>query len=210
MRTYVFALVISMAPCTAGAQASGDFAAAHPEANSESEPTAPADEPERVVLDDAPSEGAAAVETPGVASAPTDYGMTGADRMMLKESIDDIADERDAKYSLGGPIALLAVGGGFTIGGLVVAAYGAVFLSLDVYGTLDGPGKVMIIGGLSAAALGAGGVVGGLVWLNKRIEKRRPYNERIEDLENQLEYGAIYVQPLVLRNGAGLGLGGTF
>lgn len=129
---------------------------------------------------------------------------------MIGNQIDDIADQRDDKYSLGGPIALIAVGGGVVIGGLVFAAYGALFRSIDYTGTLDEASRVMIIGGLGAAVLGTGALTGGLVWLPNQIKKRRPYNERIDELENQLEYGFLTVSPLLLRGGAGLSVYGAW
>jgi hypothetical protein len=129
---------------------------------------------------------------------------------MIQDQIDDLVRQRDAQYSLGGPIAVVAVGGGFVVGGLLVAAYGAIFRSIDYYGTLDEASRVMIVGGLGAAVLGAGALTAGLVWLPNQIKKRRPYNERIDELENQLEHGSLTLNPLVLRGGLGLSVAGAF
>lgn len=174
----------------------------------EARPTAsfPETEPARPVASEQ-----SASPTPEAGPTPAPYsGLTAADRVMIGNQIDDIADQRDDKYSLGGPIALIAVGGGVVIGGLVFAAYGALFRSIDYTGTLDEASRVMIIGGLGAAVLGTGALTGGLVWLPNQIKKRRPYNERIDELENQLEYGFLTVSPLLLRGGAGLSVYGAW
>lgn len=131
-------------------------------------------------------------------------GWSGADRQLIEDQIDELEDKRDEKYSLGGPIAATAVGGGLTVTGLFITLYGAVFSAAgsasSAYGgssSLERTGHTLIVGGLSVATVGAGFVIGGLVWLNGRLAKRKPYNDQIDELENYLDRAAYEVRPLI-------------
>jgi len=141
---------------------------------------------------------------PRVAPIEQSGGWSGADRELIEQQIDDLEDKRDEKYSLGGPIATTAVGGGLTVTGLFITLYGAVFSAAgsasSAYGgssSLERTGHTLIVGGLSLATVGAGFVIGGLVWLNGRLEKRKPYNDQIDELENYLDLAAHEVRPLI-------------
>lgn len=141
---------------------------------------------------------------------------TMEERMRLRDEIDYLEDERDDRYSLGGPIAIMSVGGGLTIGGLVLLAQGAVLKSTasvggSVTSGVANTGSTLMALGATGLAVGGGFVIGGGVWLGKRIEKRGPYNEQIDALEEQIDYyGAVELAPMVENGSLGLALSGVF
>lgn len=150
-----------------------------------------------------------------VAPAPAPVSST-EERMRLADEIDYLEDERDDRYSLGGPIALMAVGGGLTLGGLLFLAQGAALKSAATVGGSSasvGADAGSTLMGLGVMGLGFGGgfLIGGGVWLSKRIEKRRPYNDQIEALDKQIDYySALELKPMVENDSIGLALAGVF
>lgn len=138
------------------------------------------------------------------------------ERMLLREQIDSLEEERDERYSLGGPISIMAIGGGLTIGGLLFLAQGIALRSTAsiggsaTSGVADTGSALMGVGALGLVT-GGGFLIGGGVWLSKRLDRRRPYNEEIEGLESQIDfYGSVRVRPLVGNDRLGLGVTGVF
>jgi hypothetical protein len=100
-----------------------------------------------------------------VAPAPAPVSST-EERMRLADEIDYLEDERDDRYSLGGPIALMAVGGGLTLGGLLFLAQGAALKSAATVGGSSasvGADTGSTLMGLGVMGLGFGGgfLIGG-------------------------------------------------
>ncbi len=136
--------------------------------------------------------------------------------MHLEDEVDRLEDERDERYSLGGPIAVMAIGGGLSLGGLVFLVQGLAIRGVvsasgtSGYGAGNVGSTLMVVGGIGMAT-GAGFLIGGGAWLGKRIQKRRPYNQRIDELESQADYyGSWRVQPLFGRSSLGLGVTSVF
>jgi len=91
-----------------------------------------------------------------------------------------------SEYSLGGSIALIAVGGALTgIAGLTFMAYGLVSSVSDD----DGVQRGLIISGV-LTLVGIAMLVGGIVMLVGRSAERRPYGRRIKEIRQELaNYG---------------------
>jgi len=91
-----------------------------------------------------------------------------------------------SQYSLGGSIALIAVGGALTgIAGLTFMAYGLVSSVSDD----DGVQRGLIISGV-LTLVGIAMLVGGIVMLVGRSAERRPYGRRIKEIRQELaNYG---------------------
>ncbi len=99
-------------------------------------------------------------------------------------------EEEQSEYSLGGPITMTAIGGGT----LLVSLY--VLLVIEVAdsacnanstGDCDGDEGVTNLA-YTAALVGTGLTVGGLVWLFNRIPPRRALGRQIDQLEKEKRY----------------------
>lgn len=117
--------------------------------------------------------------------------------------------------SLGGPITLLAVGGGVAIVGASVALYGVGYsLSCDLaYDVFDERERrcnaaVPILIGLSMVAIGGGTAAGGGIWLGSRISKRRQINRSLERYESSGVSWQVGLAPVFA--GTGLRLSASF
>jgi len=88
-----------------------------------------------------------------------------------------------AQYSLGGSIALIAVGGATT------GIAGATFMLFGLVSTLgsddDGVQRGLIISGV-LTLVGIVMLVGGIVMMVGRISERRPYGRRIKEIKQEL------------------------
>lgn len=91
-----------------------------------------------------------------------------------------------SQYSLGGPIALIAVGGAVTgIAGLTFMTFGLMSSVSDD----DGVQRGLIISGV-VTAIGIVMLVGGIVMMVGRLSERRPYGRRIKEIRQELaNYG---------------------
>jgi len=91
-----------------------------------------------------------------------------------------------SEFSLGGSIALIAVGGALTgIAGLTFIAYGLLSSVSDD----DGVQRGLIISGV-LTLVGIAMLVGGIVMLVGRSAERRPYGRRIKEIRQELaNYG---------------------
>jgi hypothetical protein len=104
----------------------------------------------------------------------------------LDARIDEVTAER-AEQSLGGPIALMAVGGGaLLIGGYIL------FLGLLIdsschegYETCDSDG--LTLPGTVGVVAGGGMLLGGGLWLGDRVGKRRELGVELKRLQRQRE-----------------------
>lgn len=180
-----------------------------------SEPSAP--RPQTTSATPAASPSAAPRQVAVVVSPPPPSPISSMEeRMRLDEEIDYLEDERDERYSLGGPIALLAVGGGMTLGGLLFLAQGVALKSAasaggtSTSGGADAGAALMGVG-VMGLAFGGGFLAGGGIWLSKRVEKRLPYNKQIDALEEQIDYySAVELKPMVQNGSLGLAVSGAF
>ncbi len=148
--------------------------------------------------------------------APSPVRWDPMDRSTIESEIDALEDERDRKHSLGGPIATMAVGGGLALGGIYFLLTGAFFRSAGRAGgygsssTENTGSTFMTVGTVGLVGGGIMSIAGG-AWLGSRIKKRRPYNQRIDDLEHQLDaYGSLHLQPLAGQGTLGLSIAGSF
>ena len=122
----------------------------------------------------------------------------------LEEELDDA--------SLGGPIVMLAIGGGVA---LIGGVYSLMFLltkgacdaeslegdtTCDTFGTI---GTVMGVGAIGGALLAGGGGF----FLGSRIGTRRKIKREIKKREGTVSWG---VTPMINTSGGGLGLSGSF
>lgn len=130
-------------------------------------------------------------------------------------STRELEDELD-RTSLGGPIVLLATGGGLAIGGAVFTLYGAVFEAVctDDWDSYSGTGsncggKALLIVGGTGLVVGATLATIGGVWLGSRIGKRRRLKRALERTEGAWA-GEWQVGVAPVSSGQGLNLKLTF
>lgn len=127
---------------------------------------------------------------------------------MSKEELEEARSDT----GLGGPIALLSVGGFlFLIGAPVLLAGAVGSASCNAY-DCSAPETVLATGAIIAAT-GVGMGVGGGLWLGSRIGERRAINRELKSREATtgyldeviVDYGLVPTP-----GGVGLGFGGTF
>jgi hypothetical protein len=126
---------------------------------------------------------------------------------------------------LGGPITVLAIGGGTLVVGANLVLFGLTRNRLDrELEAIDGmsssgskPGNVMLVLGSVGLVAGAGMAIGGGLWLKSRLGKRRTLNHQIDELEHQLESStaprasaSVRLTPNVGLGAYGLSLSGAF
>lgn len=122
----------------------------------------------------------------------------------LKQALADV--------KLGGPISMLAVGGGgvllggsFVISGLIYKNWSSYCYDLDC----DDLGRTYMIAGGVLGGVGAAFAIGGGIWLGNRLGERRAIKKELATRTNssQLEvrYGLV-----PLSTGLGVGASGTF
>ncbi len=111
----------------------------------------------------------------------------------IDSQIATLRSER-ARVKLTGPVVTTSVGGGVATVGVIVLAIGAVIdgEKFCVRGDSrsqkeceEEPGinaKGAIAGGAIVAAIGLGSFIGGLIWLNRRMDQRRAIDKQILEL----------------------------
>jgi len=119
-----------------------------------------------------------------------------ARRSLLEDELRQLEAQR-AELSLGGPIALMIVGGGaFVIGGLIVmvAALSDAVCD-DVYDTSDScsgaDDSLYILGGVGMLGGGIAAILG-LVTLIDRAGERRTLGVRIKEIRRELSSGPTF------------------
>ena len=127
------------------------------------------------------------------AGAPSAYGQR---RSLLEDELRQLEAQR-AELSLGGPIALMIVGGGaFVIGGLIVmvAALSDAVCD-DVYDTSNScsgaDDGIYILGGVGMLGGGIAAILG-LVMLIDRAGERRTLGVRIKEIRRELSSGPTF------------------
>ncbi len=186
-----FTLVLVLAKVTLAQEAP-----APPPATAESQAPAPEPAPASAA---APASASASGPAPSAAGAPTAYAPR---RSLLEDELRQLEAQR-AELGLGGPIALMVVGGGaFVIGGLIVmvAALSDAVCD-DVYDTSNscsGPDDgVYILGGVGMLGGGIAAILG-LVMLIDRAGERRTLGVRIKEIRRELSSGptfGLHVEP---------------
>jgi hypothetical protein len=152
-----------------------------------------------------PSPGGAPVQPPPAgATYPKAYA--GSRVFELDQRIDQLRDER-AQYGLGGPITMLAIGGGvLLVSGSLALMLATLQSRCDPTYDSCGSGSSPVVFGLIAAG-GAGLGVAGGVMLGNRIGKRRELGTEIKRLERERDgiqqYGVTY--GFNLRRGGAVG-----
>jgi hypothetical protein len=159
---------------------------APPPATAESQAPAPAPAA-------APAAAPAPAPAPTAAGAPTAYAPR---RSLLEDELRQLEAQR-AELGLGGPIALMIVGGGaFVIGGLIlmVAALSDAVCD-DVYDTSNScsgaDDGVYILGGVGMLGGGIAAILG-LVMLIDRAGERRTLGVRIKEIRRELSSGPTF------------------
>jgi hypothetical protein len=118
----------------------------------------------------------------------------------LDRRIQELREER-RQYGLGGPITMMAVGGGVALGAAYVYLLGRAYCLDDC----DAPPALIVVG---AAGLGVG--IWGAVLLGDRVGDRRRNGREIKELERQKETLEVSVLRVVGPNAAGAHVHVTF
>ncbi|MCH2109010.1 MAG: LapA family protein [Polyangiaceae bacterium] len=139
------------------------------------------------------------------------------DERAIHAEIDRLEDEKADNASLGGPITIMAIGGGaLAIGTGIALSYATLQSANNIVAYDDLSYQQSYTGGIVVGAvtatIGAGMVLGGGFWLRSRIRKRKKYNRQIESLERELEYSNFEVRftPVITQTFQGAAIHGTF
>jgi hypothetical protein len=147
----------------------------------------------------APPAPPATVESQAPAPAATAtgaYSAYGERRSLLEDELRQLEAQR-AELGLGGPIALMIVGGGaFVIGGLIVmVAVLSDAVCDDVYDSGDScsgaDDGIYVLGGVGMLGGGIAAILG-LVMLIDRAGERRTLGVRIKEIRRELSHGPSF------------------
>jgi hypothetical protein len=132
----------------------------------------------------------------------------------INQRIDELDQERD-KHSLGGPITMMAIGGGSILVGAYLALFG-LLMDDSCHSEFDNDcgtdGDTLLTLGLLAGLGGGALLTGGAIWLPKKLKPRRELGAQIKLLEREREgiEMRLSIRPQLSRNSTGLRLLLTF